>query len=117
MRPGIEADAPSERMAMNLLRRVAVLLLAASFSGGLLAQVTVPVDDESIFVAVEAELRGAPSLAGADIEVTSRDGAVTLSGFAATMENIATAGRLAARVRGVSAVYNKIRVADRPWRA
>jgi hypothetical protein len=33
------------------------------------------------------------------------------------MEDIATAGRLAARVRGVSAVYNKIRVANRPSRA
>src|SRR5438477_133618 len=41
-----------------------------------------------------AALQGAASLAGADIEVTTRDGAVTLS-----------------------AVYNKIRVANRPSRA
>ena len=100
---------------MNLLRRLAVLFLAASFSGGLLAQAMAPVDDQAI--AVEAALRAAPSLAGADIKVTSREGAVTLSGFAPTMQDIAYAGRLAARVRGVSAVYNKIRVADRPWRA
>lgn len=94
-----------------------MLFLAASLSGGLLAQGTVPVDDEAIFAAVEAALRGAPSLAGADIEVTSREGAVTLTGSAASLQNIATAGRLAARVRGVSAVYNKIRVANRPSRA
>src|SRR5689334_9881232 len=100
-----------------MFRRLAVLFLAASFSPGLLAEPTLPVDDQTIFLAVEAALRAAPSLAGADIEVTSREGAVTLSGFAATMENIATAGRLASRVRGVSAVYNKLRVADRPSRA
>ena len=102
---------------MILHRKLAVLFLAASLSGSLLAQGTAPVDDETIFAAVEAALHGAPSLAGADIEVTTRDGAVTLSGSAATMENIATAGRLAAHVRGVSAVYNKIRVANRPSRA
>ena len=98
---------------MILHRKLAVLFLAASLSGSLLAQGTAPVDDETIFAAVEAALHGAPSLAGADIEVTTREGAVTLSGSAATMENIATAGRLAAHVRGVSAVYNKIRVANR----
>lgn len=102
---------------MSLIRRIAVLFLTASLSAGVLAQHTAPVDDETIFAAVEAALRGAPSLGRADIEVASREGAVTLTGFAATMENIATAGRLAARVRGVSAVYNRIRVADRPWRA
>ena len=102
---------------MILHRKLAVLFLAASLSGSLLAQGTAPVDDETIFAAVEAALHGAPSLAGADIEVTTREGAVTLSGSAATMENIATAGRLAAHVRGVSAVYNKIRVANRPSRA
>lgn len=103
--------------SMSPIRRLAVLLFAASLSAGVLAQPTIPVDDETIFVAVEDALRSAPSLAGADIYVTTREGAVTLRGFASTMENIATAGRLAARVRGVSAVYNKIRVANRPSRA
>jgi osmotically-inducible protein OsmY len=102
---------------MNLLRRIAFVFFAATVSHSVLAQPAVRVGDRAIFVAVEAALRDAPALAGADIKVTSRRGAVTLRGFAATMEDIATAGRLAARVRGVSAVDNKIRIADQPSRA
>lgn len=97
------------------IRRLAVFLLTASLSTAVLAQQTVPVDDQRI--AVEDALRGTRSLAGADIQVTAREGAVTLRGFAPSLESIATAGCIAARVRGVSAVYNKIRVADRPSRA
>lgn len=99
---------------MNLHRTLAVLLLAASLSGGVLAQRPVPVDDETIFIAVEDALHGARSLADADITVRSRDGHVTLSGFAATMEDVAEAGRLASRVRGVTGVENEIRVAVPP---
>ena len=102
---------------MNLHRTLAVLLLAVSLSGGVLAQDRVALDDETIFIAVEDALHSARSLAGADITVRSRDGYVTLSGFASTMENIAEAGRLALRVRGVTGVDNKIRVAVRPPRA
>ena len=102
---------------MSLQRTLAVLFLAATLSGGVLAQGVAPVDDETIFLAVEAALEHAPSLAASDIEVASRDGVVTLTGVAATMAHIATAGRLAARVHGVSAVHNRIRVADRPSRA
>ena len=101
---------------MNLHRTLAVLLLAASLSSGVLAQERVALDDETIFIAVEHALQGARSLAGADITVHSRDGYVTLSGFAATMANIAEAGRLASRVRGVTGVRNKIRVAVPPSR-
>jgi osmotically-inducible protein OsmY len=102
---------------MNLHRTLAILLLAASLSGGVLAQDRVTLDDETIFVAVEDALHSARSLAGADITVHSRDGYVTLSGFAATMQDIAEAGRLASRVRGVTGVKNKIRVAVPPSRA
>lgn len=102
---------------MSLNRSLAVLLLAASLSGGVLAQGAIALDDETIFIAVEDALRGARSLAGADIAVRSRDGFVTLSGTAPTLVDIATAGRLASRVRGVTGVINHIRVADRASRA
>jgi hypothetical protein len=72
----------------------------------------VTLDDETIFLAVEKALQRARSLAGADIAVCSREGFVTLSGFALTMRDIATAGRIALRVRGVTSVRNEIRVAD-----
>lgn len=103
---------------MNLHRILAVLLLAASLSGGVHAQGPVALDDdETIFAAVEDALHSAPSLADADITVRTREGYVTLSGFAVTMEDIAHAGRLALRVRGVTGVNNKIRVGVRPSHA
>lgn len=102
---------------MTLIRRLAVLILAAGFSGGAVAQQRVLIDDEVIFVAVEEALHGARALAAAYITVRSQDGFVTLSGVARTMEDIATAGRLAARVHGVTGVNNRIRVANRPSRA
>ena len=95
---------------MNFYRTLAVLLLAASLCGGVAAQGP---DDETIFLAVEDAL-SARSLAGADITVRSRDGYITLSGFAATMADIATAGRLASGVRGVTGVRNELCVAVRP---
>jgi osmotically-inducible protein OsmY len=102
---------------MNIHRSLAALLLAASLSGGAFAQQPVLLDDEAIFVAVEEILHGTRSLDSARIDVSSRDGFVTLSGVAASIEDIATAGRLAARVRGVIGVSNEIRVEDRPSRA
>lgn len=98
---------------MNFHRTLAVLFLAASLCGGVSAH---GLDDETIFLAVEDALRSARSLAKADITVRSRDGYVTLSGFAATMADIATAGRLASRVRGVTGVSNEICVAVSPSR-
>jgi osmotically-inducible protein OsmY len=91
-------------------RTVAVLLLAASLCGVVAAQGR---DDETLFLAVEDALHSARSLAGAHITVRSRDGYITLNGFAATMADIATAGRLASRVRGVTGVSNEICVALR----
>lgn len=102
---------------MSLYRTLAVLFLAASLSGGVLAQRYVPVDDETVFIAVEDALHDARSLARAEIVVRSREGVVTLCGSVVTVDDIATAGRLASRVRGVVAVNNKVRVANRPSRA
>ena len=103
--------------SMTFKRSIAVFVLAASLSGGAAAQTTVALDDEIIFTAVEDALREARSLADARITVTSRDGYITLSGVADTVEDIATAGIIASRVRGVTGVANEIRVASRPWRA
>ena len=102
---------------MKLHRILAVLLVAASFSGGVLAQRQAQLDDETIFLAVEQALREARAFAAADITVRSREGYVTLSGSARSLHDIAAAGRIAARVRGVTGVKNDLRVADRPWRA
>jgi osmotically-inducible protein OsmY len=78
---------------MTLGRSLAVFFLAASLFGGATAQGRGGMDDETIFTAVEHALQGARSLATARITVQSRDGFVTLSGFAATVEDVAAAGR------------------------
>jgi osmotically-inducible protein OsmY len=103
---------------MSLHRSLAVLLLAASLAGGVLAQdKVIASDDAAILARVEQALDRGRGLAAARITVRSRDGFVTLTGFAATMEDVATAGRLAAAVHGVTGVSNRIRVADRALRA
>ena len=104
---------------MTLNRSFAVVLLVASLAGSVLGQgnKVVASDDETIFTSVERAIGGARSLAAARIVVQSREGFVTLTGFAATVEDVATAGRLAAAVHGVTGVSNQIRVADRASRA
>ena len=98
-------------------RTVAALALAAVVAGGILAQEKIIINDDAVIVArVEQALKRARSLATARIAVHSRDGFVTLSGSAATIEQIATAGALAEAVDGVTGVRNRIRVADRASR-
>jgi len=101
---------------MNFFRAVAVFVLAASLGSGF-AQGPVPVDDETILLQVEDALARAPSLAAADIRVDIREGVVSLTGFADTIEQAVMAGSLAHRVRGVSAVNNGIRISGRDFRA
>ena len=102
---------------MTSARSLAVLVLVAGLCGAAAAQVRGGVDDERIFIAVEQALQDARALAGAHITVQSRDGFVTLGGFAATAAEVAAAGRVASRVRGVTGVHNEIRIRDRPSHA
>ena len=67
---------------MTLTRSLAVLFLVASLCGAAAAQARGAQDDETIFVAVEQALQDARSLPAARITVQSRDGFVTLGGFA-----------------------------------
>jgi hypothetical protein len=106
---------PPTMRAMKLLRQaVAVLFLVMSL-GAALAQ-PAPMDDERIFVAVDEAIRSSSSLAGTDIVVRAKEGVITLSGSARSTEESALAGSLARRVRGVTAVNNEIRIANRAWR-
>jgi osmotically-inducible protein OsmY len=101
---------------MNPSRSLGAVVLAAMLAGSVLAQAPAARDDEAIFADVEEALQAAPALAAARITILIRDGYVTLSGHADTMKDVATAGRLAARVSGVTGVSNRIRVVDRPMR-
>jgi osmotically-inducible protein OsmY len=103
------------RPLVKLARALGVALVLAT--GSVAAEGPFPGDDATITAAVQLKLWTEGSLAGTDIRVETSDGAVTLRGFAGTMEDIATAGRLARAVRGVRGVFNAIRVAVRPSRA
>jgi osmotically-inducible protein OsmY len=101
---------------MRILRTLAAAVLA-SVAAATFAQGPYPGDDEQIFREVQRAIAGEPSLAQSNIDVEIRAGVVTLRGFARTMDDIATAGSVARRVSGVSAVDNRIRIAIRPSRA
>lgn len=102
---------------MTFNRALAAALLAACLSHGAAAQARIPLDDETIFSAVEQALQHAPSLVAARITVQSREGFVTLGGVADTTAQIAAAARIASRVRGVTGVHSEIRITNRGSRA
>ena len=89
----------------------AVLMLVPGRAG---AEGPDPASDAAIKAAVEVVLWKERSLAGADIHVETLEGQVKLRGFAATMQDIATATRLAREVQGVRGVTSTIRLAARP---
>jgi hyperosmotically inducible protein len=94
-----------------------LLVAAAAVSGPAAAQGAPSLADASITARIERALYNELTLAHADISVDTRNGIVTLSGFASAMEDIAMAGRLAGGIDGVRVVTNAIRVANRRSRA
>jgi osmotically-inducible protein OsmY len=67
-------------------------------------------DDQTLRVAVMAELEWEPGLDAAHIGVTASNGVVTLSGFVDSYPAKAAAERAARRVRGVRAIAEEIEV-------
>lgn len=97
---------------------MAILLVAGTFSAGhSQAQDELPSADASITRRVESAFARDPFLRSQQIYVETQDGVVNLSGFVRSLEDIAKAGDLARGTRGVSAVRNGLRVANRPSRA
>jgi osmotically-inducible protein OsmY len=97
---------------------MAILLDAGTFAAvRSQAQDPAPSQDSSITRRVESALAQDPFLRSQQIYVETQDGVVNLSGFVRSLEDIANAGDLARGVRGVSAVRNGLRVANRPSRA
>lgn len=66
------------------------------------------IDDVVITTRVKAAIFNAPNLSAAEINVETYKGAVQLSGFVSTREEIARAGELARSVGGVTSVINNI---------
>ncbi len=68
------------------------------------------IDDTAITTSVKAAILGEPSLKVAEINVETFKGAVQLSGFVSSPDNIATAIRVTRNVRGVQSVKNDMRL-------
>jgi osmotically-inducible protein OsmY len=97
---------------------MAVVLAVGTFAAGFSqAQDPVPSEDVSITRRVETAIAKDPFLRSMEIHVETQDGVVNLSGFVRSLQDIEKAGDLARAVRGVSAVRNTLRVANRPSRA
>jgi osmotically-inducible protein OsmY len=98
----------------------AVLLVAATFAAGP-GQVQDSTEatpaDAAITQRVENALAKDPFLRSQEIYVETQDGVVNLTGFVRSLDGIARAEELARGVRGVSAVRNGLRVANRPSQA
>ena len=74
------------------------------------AAARVPVDDKTLAVNVKAALMASAALNATTIEVSAKEGIVTLSGTTNTSTRRDLAGYLALRVDGVTAVRNRIAV-------
>src|ERR1043165_7163241 len=73
--------------------------------------------DAAITQRVENALAKDPFLRSQEIYVETQDGVVNLTGFVRSLDGIARAEERARGVRGVSAVRNGLRVANRPSQA
>lgn len=71
------------------------------------------VDDKVIVTKVKADLIADPVVAGHDVTVEARDGAVLLGGFVDSADQKAQAERIAAAVGGVKSVSNQITLKTR----
>lgn len=68
------------------------------------------IDDTVITASVKAAILNEPTLKVAEINVETFKGAVQLSGFVQSADNIPNAMRVARNVRGVQSVKNDMRV-------
>lgn len=102
------------KLAFRWLAAIFVGVLAA---GGLEAQERPAAPDAAITAQVQTVMKRDPRLGTMDIEVATRAGVVSLSGFVRSLEDISKAEGVARGVRGVSDVRNHLRIANRPSQA
>jgi hypothetical protein len=82
----------------------------ASATGTTVAVARSPVDDKTLTVNVKAALMASSALNATTIEVSARDGVVTLSGTTNSSTRRDLAGYLALKVDGVARIRNRIAV-------
>lgn len=66
--------------------------------------------DDEIYDSVKRRLAGDPEVKGGALEVTVKDGVVTITGIVRTDRAKAKADKVVGRVKGVSKVVNELKV-------
>jgi len=102
--------APSSRELAPRADAAERVASSASAPGTNLAAAPSPVADKTLAVNVKAALMASAALNATTIEVSARDGVVTLSGTTNTSTRRDLAGYLALRVDGVVSVRNRIAI-------
>ena len=74
-------------------------------------------NDALITERVTAAIHNDPLLRRTHISIETQDGVVHLRGFVDSMAHVDRAGALARKIEGVTAVRNRIRIANRPSQA
>jgi hyperosmotically inducible protein len=100
-----------------MLLAASLLLASGSFAPTSLAQRVGEDTDVSLTRRVENAILAVPALRAMDIRVGTREGDVWLTGFVNSIADILEADAITRGVRGVDAVHNHLRIADRPSRA
>lgn len=86
-------------------RRIALLTL-----GGAAALLADQKQDDDIYDKVRLRLAGDPDVKGGALDVSVKDGVVTIKGIVRTAKAKAKADKLAMKVKGVTKVVNELRV-------
>ena len=102
--PAVQASAPAAPVAVKKVEQ------PANAGGGNAADAQHSAEDAALAAKVKAALSAEPALKGVAIDVTAKDGNVSLFGTASSPRQIAAAGKVASAVNGVKAVNNKLLV-------
>jgi hypothetical protein len=105
-------------LALSLLTQACGGDIPSSSSTGASREIGIeePLDDSRINSAVQSKVFASDGLSSRNVEVTTRDGVVTLKGFVESQEVKQTALTVAAEAEGVARVEDQLTI-DPGWRA
>jgi len=97
-----------------MLKRTSFLLLLAALLAGVCAWAgDPPATDDRLYDLVRIKLVGDPNVRGGAIEVSVKDGVVTLQGFVNNEKMKSRAEKATKQVKGVKGVVNNLQVKAR----
>ena len=97
-----------------MMRKLSVTLASLALAITMLAGEKLPVTDASIEDQVKIKLAGDMEVKGGGLDVSVKDGVVTLKGRVESDRVRGKAEKLAKKIKGVKSVVNNIQVERRP---